>query len=214
MSEELSTQRLLMDATDALQALHCRAVADGDKEAATAVLSLATDAAGYLADLAHGGHPADPIAEAMKGVTATADGWPITMPALEETREQALLRYVPETLGDALPFRAKQKKGRGGARKLEPGAHTYFAAITMNQLREMNLPLPSHITKETAPKWEKAGLLLAEMKCRGSWWNYPHAGIIARAESIAKTGDRRCNTPRTVIKAWLKSGFAALSRQE
>jgi hypothetical protein len=78
----------------------------------------------------------------------------------------------------------------------------------------MEIPLPSRITKETAPEWEKAGLLLAEMKCSGNWWNYPHAGIIARAESIAKTGDRQCRTPRTVIKAWLKAGFSALARQE
>lgn len=73
--------------------------------------------------------------------------------------------------------------------------------------------LPS-LTAESVPQYEEAGLSLAEAKCAGKWWDYPSPPVIARAEKIAKTGDRKCKSPRTAIKEFLKEGFPVLARQE
>lgn len=201
-------------ALEAIRRLHHAATMNLDAEAAQAILTLARECSGRLADIAHNLHPEMPQAEIAAHIAANADCWPVSIPAMEESREAMISRMIPAQLGDALPYRARKKTGRGGSRNLNTGAQTDFALVMSNTLREIRADVPQFITPETAPQWEAAALRLAETICAGVWWNYPHAGIIARAQALAKTNDRRCNTPRTVIKTWLKAGFAALARQE
>lgn len=211
--------------------------ARGDAEAAGALLTLATEAAGHLDALMSRptGHPVRTILDLLAG---SAESWPLNIPAVEELRPMAPSK-IPLTLGTCLPYRAQKgatklrdfqkgpsgfaldvfrdldeirKKASDSDRGALQGIWHLLSESMKNEWRQLAVLLPALDASPKAIKaWKEAGTRWADDQCHGQWKAFPWPNeVVTRANQ--KTNSRKRGI-ETAVKEYLGKGFKSIAQR-
>ena len=212
------------------------AAVHGDHAAVALLVRLGNQIATHLQCLASA--PLEtPGRQAADAAAATAEGWPLVCPAIEEHR-QSCLQNIPAGLGSAAPIRIQ--KGRTKLRDFSYHSQSGFALHVFGFLdRERRSAADDyrnslkdnwhHLTEEQRndwrilaallpelvnsaaciTKWKEAGTRWAEAACGGQWKTYPWpAEVKSRAEQ--RTNSRKRGV-ETAVKEYLGKGFGSIA---
>ncbi len=195
-----TTRDHIAAALDSIQALRAATV-NGDPDAASGLLEIASRAAGHLAALSS--HPAGkPSRNLMDEIAAKADHWPVNVPAVEDGRERIIADALPDTLGAGLPVRVKYK-GAGRPRDRDYRSRTGFTESVIVELRHEGIYPASNNRADV----EAACMEWLERDCSGQWEDFPWPQqVIAEA----KKENHRGNPVRKVISKWIQDGVKSL----